>query len=63
MTKRTKRNLNKEVVNQAEVYDEAAQEHEDLAAEIRKKAAKFRKNKENKENQAPLNNPVLSNNS
>jgi hypothetical protein len=63
VTKRTKRNLNKEVVNQAEVYDEAAQEHEDLAAEIRKKAAKFRKNKENKENQAPLNNPVLSNNS
>jgi hypothetical protein len=50
VTKRTKKNLNKDVVNQAKVYDEVAQEYKDLAAEIRKKAAKFRKDKENKEN-------------
>jgi hypothetical protein len=63
VTKRTKENLNKDVVNQAEVYNEVAQEYEDLAAEIRKKAAKFRKDKENKENQAPLSNSVPSNSS
>jgi len=38
------------MVNQEEVYDKAAQEHEDLAVQIRKKAAKFRKDKENSEN-------------
>ena len=44
ITKKRKRNLNREMGSQAEIYDEAAAHHEQEAAIIRQKAAKLRKN-------------------
>jgi regulator of replication initiation timing len=56
ITKKRKRNLNKEMTSQAEVYDEVAANFEKEAVVIRQKAAKLRTKKQNE----PLDRAVNS---
>jgi len=55
ITKTRKRNLNQEMGSRADLYDEAAAKYEKDTAEIRRKAAKLRKEEEKKQSDKAVN--------